>query len=516
MQDSVGQDSGARDSVADSSGQHEAAGGYDHTLRDDSPGTDDLASRAVCEIVYQVDNGIPSPRGYRYVFFGNGFFINGDGYLLTAAHVLSQLHGGQPYLLLRSGVGTPRFVRADVVATDRDHDVAILHATPSPLGNDLNDKAAVSFLPLASETPTAGEKVQAADLRPSREHDSYSGDPTLYERLPGQVLRFEFSQLEKGASDTELFLVDNAIRPGQSGGPVISDDSQGVAGFVEGQWLREDSPVIAAEKEDRASAGGDGSVSSGGAGSPGAAVPIHYAIALLQRKGVAWHAASENARAGLTVEADSTDGFVPARPLSLVPAPYPPESLFGGEVVLDALVGRDGMLSDVKVVRGEQPFLQKALGAVRTWTFFPARAGGQATQERIAIAFQFPQPYVPARTPTVHHYDGGMLKDAAGDGAAVPVVTVEPEYPSAGNAEGSVVLYESIDREGQVTSAQTVSGVEGLTAPALAAASEWRFAPAKRSGEASESTAIVVVTFRHPLATASGKSDKKENVIERP
>jgi len=51
---------------------------------------------AVCPVVYQLDES-PGNRGYHYVFYGNAFFINRDGYLLTAAHVLSEFHnGGQP------------------------------------------------------------------------------------------------------------------------------------------------------------------------------------------------------------------------------------------------------------------------------------------------------------------------------------------------------------------------------------------------------------------------------------
>ena len=51
---------------------------------------------AVCPLVYQLDQS-PSSRGYHYSFFGNSFFINEQGYLLTAAHVLESFrNGGSP------------------------------------------------------------------------------------------------------------------------------------------------------------------------------------------------------------------------------------------------------------------------------------------------------------------------------------------------------------------------------------------------------------------------------------
>jgi TonB family protein len=503
---------GARAALPQHRDQASQEESYDSAAQKSAAATDDPAAGhayasgggyiigdAVCPIVYQVDRGVPSPRGYRYLFYGNGFFINSDGYLLTAAHVLSQLHGGQAYLLLREAAGKPRFVQADVMAIDRDHDIAILRATPNPFaGND-----AVSFLPLASEAATPGEMVQAADLRPSKPRDAYSLDQVLDERSPGEVMRFEFSKLEKGAADTELFLFNHAIRPGQSGAPVIASDSQEVAGLVEGQWLRDDISGIAALKDDPVS--GDVAASSPAARDVapilGAVVPIHYAIALLQQKGIAWHTASDGARTHGEGEVSA-----PPVPLSLVPAPYPSESLFGGEVVLDALVDRNGTVSDVKVVDGDQPFLRKALDSVHTWTFFPARSGGQSAEERIAIVFQFPQPYVPPRSPTVHHYDEDSSSvtgiGVTEDGVDLPVTTVEPEYPAGSDAGGSVILYESIDKDGRVASVETVSGVEPLTTSVVGAAEEWRFAPASKLGAGEDSAAIIVVTFRHPLATS--------------
>ena len=451
---------------------------------------------ALCPIVYQVDR-FPSPRGYRYIFYGNGFFVNKDGYLLTAAHVLTQLRGGQPFLLLRSPSAPPRFVQAAVVAIDREHDVALLQATPNPFAGTFN----VSFLPLDRESPNPGRGVVAADSRPVKPRDAYTLDPAIEERSAGVVLDYEFSQLSKDVVDTELFLFGHAVQPGQSGAPVISLDSQKVVGLVEGQWLRGNTTALAAPNNRPTPADGAPFASSQAAPIPGAVIPIHYAIALLQQRGIEWHAASED-RDRNDQGAQATEASAAPTSLSLVAPPYP-QSLFGGEVVLDALVGRTGLLSDVKVVHGYEPFLDKALAAVRTWTFLPARSAGRAAEARISIAFQFAQPYVPPRSPTEHHYDEDS-QSIMHDGAARPLMTVEPAYPAAGNAEGSVILYESLDVEGRPSSIKVVSGLEPLTAAALTAAHEWRLAPAMQSGTAIDSIAIFVFTFRHPLVTGRG------------
>jgi Trypsin-like peptidase domain/Gram-negative bacterial TonB protein C-terminal len=447
---------------------------------------------ALCPIVYQADRS-PSPRGYRYLFYGNGFFVNQAGYVITAAHVLSQLHGGQPYLLLRTSTGNPAFVQAAVVAVDVDHDVALLRASPNPFEGDY----IVSFLPFATESPQVGRKVIAAALRPANPRDSYSLEPIVQERPLGAVLGFPFSQLEKGRADTELFVFNHSIEPGQSGAPVMSADSEGVVGLVEGEWLRNTSALTAPAKE---SAGALNSTASDQTVSvPGAVIPIHYAIALLQKKQIIWQATSAQSSTERTpAGADS----LPA-PLSLVPAPYPPQALFGGELLLDALVSSSGNVSSVRVVHGVEPFLQKGLAAVRTWTFVPARIGGHAIECHVAIVFVFPQPYFRPRSSTIHHYDEAASA-AARDRAALLLTTVEPESPFGTNTEGSVILYGTVSTDGELASIKTLRDHQPFTQATVSAVHDWHFLPGKRAGADAESLAVVVSTFRQPLVASRG------------
>src|SRR5882672_6031873 len=65
-----------------------------------SPTPDSTLRAAVCPIVYP-DDQTPGNKGIHYTFFGNAFFINSQGYLVTAAHVLQTFNdGGQPYILV--------------------------------------------------------------------------------------------------------------------------------------------------------------------------------------------------------------------------------------------------------------------------------------------------------------------------------------------------------------------------------------------------------------------------------
>jgi outer membrane biosynthesis protein TonB len=443
---------------------------------------DVVLSAAICPIVYPVDRS-PSDRGYRYLFYGNGFFINEQGYLITAAHVLSQLHGGQPYILLRPPTGPPQFVLATLVGLDRDHDVAILRATPNPF----EGRYEVGFLPLACHWPMRGRAVLAASLDPSKPLDAHTLDTSVDDRSPGELFDFQFSQLERGRSDTELFLFNHQVRRGQSGAPVVSGESQEVVGFVEGQWLRSSLIPLAV---------------TGDQGTPGvgAAVPIHYAIALLQQRGIPWHTASGALEPFGDPAEQAKDSSAPT-PLSLVGSPYPSQVLWGGEVVLDALIDVRGRLVDVKVERGSSPFLEKVLGSVRTWSFFPARLDGRAVARRIGITFQFSQSYESPRTTAAHEYDEPLAGPA--DRGPLPVFTVEPQYPATGVRDGTVILYNVVGRQGQLTSVQVFGGSESLTSAAVAAVHQWHFVPGRRAGADTDSAEIVVVAFRYSGSTQS-------------
>ena len=464
-------------------------------------GADHSVDSALCQIVYQVDRREDSLDGFRYIFYGNGFFINKDGYVLTAAHVLTELNGGQPYLLIGGAAGHPRFLEAEVVTIDPDHDVALLRATTNPFKRDYG----VSFLPLATAPPSPGDAVVAAALRPVEPRNSYTSEPIIEDRSAGTVLDFEFSQFDTAQTETELFVFTHPVQPGQSGAAVISPDSHAVLGLVEGEWLRGALTALAAAKHAPASDDSDSLMVAQSEGNqspiPGAVIPIHYAIALLQQNGIAWQAAPRDKNnadvKAVPAASDNAHSDLPA-PLSLVPAPFPSQSFFGGEVLLDAAVDHTGTLSDVRVVHGDAPFLERALGAVRTWMFVPPGAGTDAAEKRIAVAFEFPQPYIPPRAPTVHQHDDASTF-VSDESAPIALTTAEPEYPDRSGKSASVILYAAIDSNGQVGSVQVLRGAAGFSDAAVAAVHRWKFAAARRNGAAVDSAAIVVVTFRQPL-----------------
>ena len=74
---------------------------------------------------------------------------------------------------------------------------------------------------------------------------------------------------------------------------------------------------------------------------------------------------------------------------------YPPEALaqkLHGPVVLQAVIGRDGSVEDLKIVRGYFVLGRAAIAAVKQWRFQPYSANGHAsaTQTVITINFSYP------------------------------------------------------------------------------------------------------------------------------
>lgn len=234
---------------------------------------DTSLSSAVCPIVYKLDNS-PGSRGYHYSFFGNAFFINEQGYLLTVAHVLDNFRdGGQPYILVRRPNSPPRLVQANIIAVDHQHDVAILRANPNPFTAGYR----ITFLSLASGPASVGQSVIALSLHPPKMQNAHTFEIPLEDRSQGEVLSFETTQLEKSAPAAEVFLLSHPVTLGQSGSPVLALDSNAVVGLIEGRWLRSSSSLALRNGT-----------------TPGAAIPIQSAIDLLRRNSVTWHTLSSH------------------------------------------------------------------------------------------------------------------------------------------------------------------------------------------------------------------------------
>jgi trypsin-like peptidase len=240
----------------------------------------DPATAALCPVVYPHDQ-TPASRGYQYTFFGNAFFINEEGYLLTVAHVLETFRdGGQPYILVNRPDAPSRLLKVAVIAKDAQHDVAILRVSPNPFSGNYT----VAFVALSSEPAVRGQAVLALSLHPRRFQDAHSFEAQSQDSSPGTVLSYESTLLDKVGPAADVFLLSHPVVKGQSGSPVLALDSHAAVGLVEGLWLRGTTLSLAKSAPLPSN-------------TPGAAIPIRYAIALLEKQGISWQTGTSSSSA---------------------------------------------------------------------------------------------------------------------------------------------------------------------------------------------------------------------------
>jgi hypothetical protein len=239
---------------------------------------DPALKSAICPIVYPYDQ-VTGSKGRRYTFFGNAFFINKQGYLVTAAHVLQTFRdSGQPYILLDRPNAPTQTVKANIIAIDWIHDVAVLRATPNPFER----KFRVAFLQLAANRPSPGDAVVATALHPANVRTASTYQLPVQDWSSAQVLGIVQTRQDPSLPETDLFLFSHEVKLGQSGSPVLLAASQEVAGLVDGRWLRPNTFSLPSA---------DGSPATRYNGPLGAAVPIDYLLALLQKNSISWSTA---------------------------------------------------------------------------------------------------------------------------------------------------------------------------------------------------------------------------------
>ena len=131
--------------------------------------------------------------------FGSGFFLNEEGLVLTAAHVLI---GPTAVLRLHDGRSYP----GHVLRVNRDADVALLRA---------DESSGTSCLPLAEHEPAVGSDTYAIGAPANRD-------------LAFSITRGIVSSVRTG-DDYPWLQSDVPISPGNSGGPLLQSDGRVVA-----------------------------------------------------------------------------------------------------------------------------------------------------------------------------------------------------------------------------------------------------------------------------------------------
>jgi serine protease Do len=233
------------------------------------PSRDDRVASAVVQLLAVG----PGRAGQNQECSATGFLVNGEGYILTNAHVVkkaqeclaktpdSKIVAKFARRAVSPADTAPQVefaaasVSCELVGLDEIHDLAVLK-TERPPG--ILADSQVPRVVLESTEVSAGATVAVTG------HPAFAWDAVTQS---GHILgRKNLRLSERSVETTEVLVLDIPLRGGSSGSPVF-ETGGGVVGVVEGQDPSNASRTVA--------------------------VPIRYAIDLLNRLGVKWDAAPE-------------------------------------------------------------------------------------------------------------------------------------------------------------------------------------------------------------------------------
>jgi TonB family protein len=168
---------------------------------------------------------------------------------------------------------------------------------------------------------------------------------------------------------------------------------------------------------------------------------------------------------------------------------YPPYAYKGG-VVVAVLHFANGLVKDVSILYGEEPFLSASMSALKSWRFDADEKG----PIQVVVQFRHPELDFPA----TNKQTIPMRKPPIG--LPYPQRIIQPTYPLFAEGGGSVIIRARISEQGSVSQTEVLQSLGILTDTALTALKQWKFLPARnRNGKTVPSDVYVVMVFRVPV-----------------
>ncbi|MFZ0883867.1 MAG: energy transducer TonB [Candidatus Acidiferrales bacterium] len=177
---------------------------------------------------------------------------------------------------------------------------------------------------------------------------------------------------------------------------------------------------------------------------------------------------------------------------------YPINNIGSGLVSLEVNLTAAGQVENIKVVRDIPGLTSRAISALTSWTFTPAKLDGQAVESTINVQVVFnpggPQNQNLQLTP------GAVVPQPNPPGYLPPTLSQVSyaTYPPASIVEGAVVLDLHIGKSGQIKKITPIRTIPSLTQPAIAAANTWSINPAKLNDKPEAANVVVAFVFRSP------------------
>lgn len=239
-----------------------------------------------------------------------------------------------------------------------------------------------------------------------------------------------------------------------------------------------------------------------------------------------------------------TDVASPVRKKSVAPL-YPGEARrawIQGIVGLDIVIGPEGTVEDIVLIRSIPALDQAAIEAVRQWEFEPVVVDARAVRVVMTVGVSFTIPNAdewlvhPEGEPRLKLEDfflrlgvdgsrtySGTLRNVSESPISRPeaivsyrrnasssdsgtlsgvepprkLKNVAPRYPdiARGRVQGRVVLEADVDERGIVASTRVLRSIPPLDPAAIEAVHQWEYEPARRSGVAVPFLSVVTINF---------------------
>jgi TonB family protein len=177
---------------------------------------------------------------------------------------------------------------------------------------------------------------------------------------------------------------------------------------------------------------------------------------------------------------------------------YPPlarQARIQGLVVMKVLISKTGDVENIQLVSGHPILAPSAIEAVKQWKYKPYLLNGEPVEVETNVTVNFTLPDKLPAEGVVGDMPGGFPEGEKGPTQpAVPgrarvspgveqglvITKVPPQYPPEAkdqHIQGVVLMNVIIDKEGNVTNVQLISGHPLLAPAAVDAVKQWKYKP---------------------------------------
>jgi TonB family protein len=201
---------------------------------------------------------------------------------------------------------------------------------------------------------------------------------------------------------------------------------------------------------------------------------------------------------------------------------YPPlarRARIQGTVILKVLINESGDVENLQLFSGHPMLAPAVVDAVKQWKYKPYLLNGEPieVETRVMVNFSLPErrlaegvvgdapggilPDAPSSLRSIFPVDPdrpGVVRVAQGEMAELLISKVPAEYPAVpkrARIQGTVVLRVDVDKEGNVSNIQLISGHPLLAPAAIDAVRQWKYEPYLLNGEPVEVETQVRVNF---------------------